>query len=221
MVYLDNNDSILKCKDDDEKYIYYCVDCKKNICAKCCLNCEGHNLIDLNRDIKTKIRRNYIKSKLKERYEYYMKNKIDDISDNFYDNNDNFNLLSKEKFKFVPDDKDKNIMNKIKIETNDSFTEKIQEDCEKKLLFIIDIIINDYDNYPNYNHIENILYLEKYLYCRYGRKDGEKPNIMKLEYKKQNINKIDIFGKIFVENNKDNCFLKINNHLIELTDEIN
>ena len=125
-----------------------------------------------------------------------------------------------EKIKIIPNDKDKAKFDKKVIENN-SFLEQIKEEKEIMLLNIIRIIISDYDEYPNIQHKYNISYLEKYMNYKYGMKDG-KHNKMVLEYKLiDNSDIIKIFGITFVNKNKENCFLFINNKILELNDNIN
>ena len=78
------------------------------------------------------------------------------------------------------------------------------------------IILNDYENYPNFNHIITILNIEKFIVLYYGEF-----NKIQLIYKfdKKNIkdNKLEIFGRKFVEKNKENCFMIINEKNMELS----
>ena len=51
---------------------------------------------------------------------------------------------------------------------------------------------------------------------KYGNKDGKKLNKFNLEYKLTDENIIKLFGSKFIENNKDNSFLVINNKYFDL-----
>ena len=204
----DNNFDILECDEHKgEKFVYYCNECKDNKCGQCGKFCEEkkHHLKDLNRDMITKKKRDYIKSKCDERNEYF-KEKINKQNKNFENNfiNDAFN---EENYKITYQDANTCEITKVNYVINDLNKKK-----EKELLNIIDIIISDYDNFPNYRHIENISFLEKYMNYNYGKK----LNVFTLEYKLTDEDKIQLFGDIFIENNKDNCFLVINNKYFDL-----
>jgi len=217
-------DSKLKCEENEkyEKFLYYCLLCKEYKCSKCFLECleQEHKLIDLNREeIKTKKKRNYIEFKLNQIYEYFREKKIDDICED-KDNKDNTNSFLIEKIKIIPNDRDKTKFYKKEIE-NHSFLRQIKEEKELTLLHIIRIIISDYDEYPNFQHKENISYLEKYMNYKYGMKNG-KHNKMVLEYELiDNSDMIKVFGITFVNINKEKCFLFINNKILELNENIN
>ena len=217
-------DSKLKCEENEkyEKFLYYCMICQEYKCSKCFLECleKEHILIDLNREeINTKKKRNYIEFKLNQRYEYFREKKIDDLCED-RDNKDNSNSFLIEKIKILHNDNDKTKLEKKEIE-NHSFLRQIKEEKELTLLHIIRIIISDYDEYPNFQHKENISYLEKYMNYKYGMKNG-KHNKMVLEYKLiDNSDIIKIFGTTFVNINKEKCFLFINNKILELNENIN
>ena len=84
----------------------------------------------------------------------------------------------------------------------------------------IKTILDDFDDYPNYKHIEIISNLEKFAVFNF--KDYNEINLH-YEINEENIkeNKIEIFGGKFVDNNKENCFLIINECLIDLDRYIN
>ena len=83
------------------------------------------------------------------------------------------------------------------------------EEEEYYSLNLFSIIIDDYKNYPKYNHIETISNIEKYVSLSF---DDYNEIILKYEFNKENIkyNSLELFGEIFVNNNKENCFLIIN-----------
>jgi len=214
----DNNYDIFGCDEPDhngEKFIYYCKDCKDNKCGQCGKICEEkkHSLEDLNRDMITKKKRDFVKSKCDKRNEYFKECKIKEIKN--FENNYIEDALFEQSFKIIK--KDENTCNVAK---DNSYVDAINEIKEKSLLNLIDIIIFDYDNFPNYRHRENISYLEKYMNYQYGNKDGKKLNTFNLEYKLTDGNKIQLFGYKFIENNKDNCFLVINNKYFDLSSYI-
>ena len=238
--------SKLKCADhEDEKYIFYCEECKKNICYKCAIiNCSEHNnrIKTLALDRKTINKSKYIIQKLEEIKKYtneddlksedfekgyistyklfpkkYITNltekncEYDDINENKISNEDNNLIITKVKNN-IENDIDKEEMFKIMNDNNDF--EKNEEE-EYYSLNLLSIIIDDYKNYPNYNHIETISNVEKYISLSLG--DYNEINL-KYEFNEENIayNSLEIFGEVFVNNNKENCFLISNEKIMEL-----
>ena len=206
-------EEIFKCKyHKDEKYIYYCENCG-NKCRKCYQDCydKKHNLFDLNKDILTRKHKDYILKKIRQREKDFINNQKDDFTGKEEENNNNF-LFIEESYRFVFQNEDG--QNLIKEKCDDDSCEKIcrekkEEQLEKELFKIIYIIINDYNNYPNYTHIQNLSYIEKYINYRYGKN----LNKLNLEYV-FNEDNIEILGDMFVKKNKENCFLVINNSII-------
>ena len=85
---------------------------------------------------------------------------------------------------------------------------------------LIFIVLDDYKNFPNYNHIETILSIEKFVilcYCDYNKIN------LNYIFNEENFedNSVELFGKNFVINNKENCFLVINEKLEDLNRYIN
>ena len=236
--------SKLKCADhEDEKYIFYCEACKKNICYKCAINCIEHknriNTVAL--DKKTINKSKYIIQKLEEISKYsigddlksedfeednistyklvpkkYITNLIEknceynDINENNISNEEIF-IITKVKNN-IENDINKEEMFNIMNENNDF--EKNEEE-EYYSLNLFSIIIDDYKNYPNYNHIETISNVEKYVSLSFG--DYNEINL-KYKFNKENIKykSLELFGEVFVNNNKENCFLIINEKIMEL-----
>ena len=79
---------------------------------------------------------------------------------------------------------------------------EIEEYQKPKLKELYDIILSNIEKFPNAIHYENIENIYNYLL--------EKFELIYSGYKNQNVKEIDIFGKDFVEKNKDNCYLLIN-----------
>ena len=242
--------SKLKCSEhEDEKYIFYCEKCEKNICNKCIENCIEHEnriktlVLDRNTINKSK----YIIQKLEKQNKTIIE---DDIKSEDLEDNDipTFNILPKKYLnninEQIPEYKDKNNENNISNENNyfviESKKNNIKIDInEEEIIDVVkdnnddevndeeyfslnlfSIIIDDYKNYPNYNHIETISNVEKYVSLSFG--DYSEINL-KYEFNEENIqyNSLELFGEIFANNNKDNCFLIINEKIIELNRYIN
>ena len=81
------------------------------------------------------------------------------------------------------------------------------------------IILYNNHNFSHHNLSETISNFEKYIVYLYGD-----CNIIKLNYKitEENIqdNSIKLFGKEYVNNNKENCFLIINEKIMDLSHSI-
>ena len=88
-------------------------------------------------------------------------------------------------------------------------------DDEYFYLNLFTIIIDDFQNYPNFNHIETISNIEEFIILSF--RDFYEINLI-YEFEEENIksNTIELFGELFVNNNKENCFLLINEKIIEL-----
>ena len=216
----------------ETKYSFYCEDCKKNLCSKCFDNCIElkHKIKSLALDLDTFYKCKYIFEKIKEGKRY-----IEDIEDNAgfeYESeniiNTNTKPIYKKENKFIiknkqdlnsnanfilKKEKEKNIINETENEFLNIINENSEEDYNFINLFLI--IFNDYKNYPNFNHIETISNMEKLniiVFSDYTE--------IKLKYRidKENIdnNSVGLFGKKFVENNKDKSFLVINEKIINL-----
>jgi len=79
---------------------------------------------------------------------------------------------------------------------------------------LISIILGVIKKYgPNYSHFLNIKNIHLFLEIR-------KKNKLIIEYKFFGNGEINIFGKHFVEKNKDNCEIIFNNKKEELKDKI-
>jgi len=237
--------SKLTCIDHkDEKYIFYCEKCKKNICYKCFEDCIEHekSIKPIAFDRKTINKSKYIIEKLEEQGKYAS---YDDINSDFFeeDNISKYQLLpEKHNTNFIEKNSESNNNNKennISIEDDYLIITKeknnIKNDMNEEELFntinyfnnfennleedyasdLFSIIIDDYKNYPNYNHIETISNLEKYISLFF---DDYNEIILKYEFNKENIkyNSLELFGEVFVNNNKENCFLIINEKIMGL-----
>ena len=237
--------SKLKCRDHpEEKYIYYCEKCKKNICNKCIENCIDHEnkikplILDKNTINKSK----YIIQKLIEQNKSFEEDiKSEDIEDieedniptfklipgNNFDNtnkhnieneNNQNNISNKDNY-FLIENKNKDIKIDINEEDMDNIINENNNDEIKNEQFysssLFSLIIDDYKNYPNYNHIKTISNVEKYISLSFG--DYNEINL-RYEFREEKIqyNSFELFGEVFVNNNKENIFLIINEKIMEL-----
>ena len=235
----DKENKILKCDlHPTEKYILYCEKCKKNLCAKCAYNCIDHkdkiNCFFIFDDIIFN-KKEYINKILEKDNDGFIDNSIEfSNTDEFPDynritmninkrfsqtnsreneilNQDKNLIIQKIEDNFLNEEAKKEIINIIRKFNND---EIFEDEYYYKNLFTI--IINDYKNYPNFKHIETISNIEKFIV--YYSDDYNEINLNYM-FEKHNIknNSIELFGKIFVENNKDNCFLIIEQKIFELS----
>ena len=248
LLYSDKIDidlSKLKCiNHKDEKYIFYCEKCKKNICYKCFEDCIEHEkkIKTIAFDRKTINKSKYIIEKLEEQNKYDIYD--DDINSDFLeeDNISNYKLLPQNhKTNFIEKISEYNNNNENNISNGDNYLiitkeeNKIKNDINEEELLktindinkfennkeedytsdLISIIVDDYKNYPNYNHIETISNLEKYISLSF---DDYNEILLKYKFNKENIkyNSLELFGEVFVNKNKENCFLIINEKIMEL-----
>ena len=189
------------------------------------------------------IKNNFICKKHEEKFEYFSINYMDNYcpyclkyeSDIII----NFNDIEIEKEKIIKllekinEDNDYNndiVNNIIIIKKNDNIYEKLSEDEYKRFKQLINIIINDYKEYPNFSHflnIQNLLYFFKIENNSSIIKQEKKidAKLIKniepiiIEYINNNSNKIKLFSKIFVKNNKKNCKIEVEEKIIDLIDK--
>ena len=109
---------------------------------------------------------------------------------------------------------------------NDSIYEKLEEDEEKRFKKIINIIINDYKNYPNFLHffnIRNLLYFFDIEDKPIEKEEDiiidnlvEKKEPIIIEYINNISKKTKLFNKIFVNNNKNKFKIEIEGKRLDL-----
>ena len=183
------------CESHNEKYIYYCKDCKKNLCKNCFSEHEKHDISN---------------------YE----NIIIDNEINNEDLNVNLNNVKENIEKII-----------LRWKTFSSKFEQVINYFETYYNFYKHIISSYDNNYINYETLDNIIYLKNSSII----KDINKLNnsndlnflndIFNIHYNittpnineilmvytiKENVNnKINLFGKKFVENNKDKCIIDV------------
>ena len=205
----ENDNKNLKCKYHHEKYNYYCPICFENLCFKCTHKCTNNHIeqdikyIGFNTNAVDKIQ--YIKIK-----EEKDKN-LDDITIDTYMGSDENTL----KERIIDDNDFGNDTFAINIGNSEQLLDK--DDYIKKLF---KIILFDFDNYPNCKQFKTISNLERF--ATFYFKDYNEINLH-YAFNEENIKnkKVELFGEKFVNNNKENCFLIINENIIELEREIN
>ena len=112
------------------------------------------------------------------------------------------NLNNKKYSSEVEEEYEKKTILNQKGEIEYKVIKKIEEYQKTKLKELYDIILSNIEKFPNYNHYKNIENIYNYLLDKFEIKYSG--------YKNQNVKEINIFGKDFVEKNKDKCCLLIN-----------
>ena len=232
----------LKCTShSDEKYIYYCEKCKKNLCKKCIENCIEHEdklkSLFLDRNIIKIVK--YIKEIIDKQTSTYID---EDDSKNFSINDvttSNNELFQKKQIKSSEKEFNNKTDNEggfflIKKEDNinlnkEDFINLMDEDNSINItninyeeyitIELFSIIIYESQNYPNYNFFETITNLEKIATLYFG---DYNEITLKYEFNEENIkyDSFQFFGEVFVNNNNENCFLIINEKIFGLNQYI-
>jgi len=203
----------LVCQNHLKVFKCYCCECKKNLCEDCYkeeLQNYEHNILNQNNiykhfdkmDEEIKYKEDFIDKYFTAKYKN--KNKK---QQNYFESNQNQSENKTEKKNNIDENSDKNTFT-IKEET-----EEKNKDIDNSLdLFELYYIIHEnkkkFPNYSHYLNIENIYY---YL--------TDKLEIEYYSYMDQSEKTIRIFGKNFVENNKNNCYLIIKNTKVDLCEE--
>ena len=202
----------LKCFLHEEKFSFYCKTLKRDYCLKCeNENCSGHHNSHIefgNNDRYIKEYLDYIKKQINNQNDIKTnKIKVKEVN-NFINIENNINNDIENLNKIYPDI--------LTIKNQSDF--EIYED-EHNYINLFKIIINDYENYPNYNLLKTIKNLE-----RFATSFFDDINMIDLiyEFSCKNItndSKITLFGSEFVDKNKENCFLIVNENFIKLAKE--
>ena len=189
------------------KYIFYCSVCKKQKCEQCCRDCRKHidKVNPISADIRTINKLGYIYEKFIENKKNYINDSnnftCDDIIINknntilLNDNNNienqngdylndiNNNIDNSEEKLFLSDNDENNNNNNINNINNDNIDflplldSKSESNLELSINDLINIIIYDYKYFPNYEHIDIISNIEKFVIYNY-----DKCNEIKLKY---------------------------------------
>ena len=223
------------CEEHNDFYVSYCNICKKNLCMSCEINHDNkHNLINyknilpnleeiklnldkfrekinlLNNNIKNIIN---ILNKVSENMELYYK-----INYDIYKNYD----IKKKNYQVL-----KNIE---LIKNNIEFLEidKITNNTSNNIINKFEILLNIYNKMESFdprNKYKKIDINSLFKRLRFRKViNKELKNEITIRYKVNNKNKIKIFGKKFVNNNKDKCkiiFEKKSYDLAEYFDKFN
>ena len=235
--------NIFNCKiHKNEKYTFYCKKHNKNLCDKCVNKCLDHrneleyfafdeNTFNKSLYLGNKINQFETLANIEKNFENYSETEDDIIkpknNNKLYISNNtdddisiNINIGNEKSINIEKENKPKENKGKNDIlDTIKSFMDL--DDYNYKNL--VEIIIYNYENYQHHNLIETISNFEKYIIFM-----NEEYNEIKLNYEfnEENIkdDSIELFGKEFFFNNKENCFLIINekimdlNHTIKLND---
>ena len=190
------------CSKHAHPFISYCIQCNMNLCEKCEPTHAIHKPINKKATIPSDSEINKIKSNAKEVIKYceLLKDEFNRIQMilnkviNFYMKNlEGFAILNKNVLEWVKDMKNyETIKNIINInEYNKIYKKTLTE------IF-------------NYSFNDKVRFLLKFY--------EEKRKELTIYYKNPNKNNFNIFNNSFVENNKNNCYIKIRNEKKELTE---
>ena len=183
-----NVEKILKCIYHPNEYnIYYCEKCKNNLCRICIEDCVEHKkeIKNLTLDYYNIVKKsNFIIDTINKKNKKIFSDESGD--DNSFENN-----LKEDSYKLIEIKENNNDMNNIdnhilikeiknfnNINLNENNKEyfnlmdEFDEEEKNNPDNLIFIVLDDYKNFPNYNHIETILSIEKFVilcYCDYNK----------------------------------------------------
>ena len=188
------------CPNHNELLIKYCKQCFKNFCFSCDDEHQGHNAISLL-DLKPNLTEvNNMLAELKKEIDYF-NNQIKDIVNKL-------NELIKAMNTYYEINKD--LINNYEMKKrNYQILQNIKEIDNKEILNSIKKI-NAMNNITN--KIINIIELSNQI-----NSDSNKLNQMTIIYKiEKYMDSVKLFGDMFAQNNKNNCYLLINGKQQEL-----
>ena len=217
------------CQKHNEHLIKFCTQCNKNICYSCDEEHENHKTIFLG-DLKPNMEEaNKQLSEMKKEIDLFNKdikdiidrlNKLIETMNIYYEiNSDILNRYEKQNrnYQILQNIKDININNKI-CETlkNINGTINIKDKLQSIIEFYNNINSNSSDiksvNPDVSNEIKN-----KEELINSNISSSDKKNQLTIIYNiDKNNDSIKLFGKYFVEDNKDNCYLLIDGNQTEL-----
>ena len=179
------------CTLHEEKFFYFCVNCEENKCNSCSIKCDNnqHQLVNLHSNVMN------IKNKVKEIKDILEKIKNDKGYQFFMNDYVNYDDIT-----FDLSDNQSNIINN---ETSLISMPNDEQSNDYPLLHFFEIVINNYENYPNGWHFINIRNCYDFFIKKFSKKK------IVLNYKNDKSGKIKLFGQDFVNNNKENCLLII------------
>ena len=227
----------LKCNEHNEKYNFFYkkkyqssldeVPQKKNFCRICMNEHAEPKAVFFGRDTKTIEKYKYV---------YNLSNKDEALE---FDDKSDYSEISTVSERNISSESENNKSENIEINAGDcilkmnenyndieekeykilnetvSWLEKIKELYER----LFKIIIESYTDYPNYEYRKIISNMEKF--ATFHNKEYNKI-ILNYKFNEEDIkdSKIQLFGEIFVNNNKDNCFLIIKGKFFGLKEKI-
>ena len=198
-----NIENQLKCEEHNKKFKGFSKYFLNNYCENCY---KYKNEINDNNIIK------FDDIKIEEK-------KIEELIKKINNNNDD-----------ISEEISEEISNNIIIfnKNNENDYEKISKD-DKRFKRLINVIINDYKNYPNFTHFFNIKNLLNFFNIEDKSIEKEEniidDNLIEknepiiIEYINNISKKTKLFGKIFVENNKNKCSIEIEGKRLELIED--
>ena len=232
----------------DNKYKFYCTQCKNKKLCLYCNECNDHinkvKSIPTILEIKTIKKLNYIFEKYENnkksfdnnilsdekdniRIEININNNSNDRNENVY-NDDEENLRLNENNNII-NTASNNMNNNLNNRNDDSFDDKneinsLLNDKSESILGdsfhdLIYIIRKDYEEYPSIENSENISKIENFINYIFDEPNGKFNEILiKYEINENMVinDYIELFGQIFVDNNKEKCFIIINEKVINL-----
>ena len=204
----------LKCisHKNKNKFRYYCINCNENLCKECIQNHifkqkEHYFLHDIiildfqNIEILQKLKG------IENDLELEKRNKIKKIDQEISKTINDKNISS------ILDELDKDENSKQKIEKYKLINQDSHfdvkpidiniEEIDDYFVELINIIINDYLNFPNYYHFYNLENIYRYYFYKNIK------NRVLITYKNEENREIKIFGEKFVKQNLENFFLII------------
>ena len=194
------------CQEHNKVYQCYCLKCEKNKCEDC---------YELARNLDHDQNNDYKRFKLLDEEIKYMENYVKNIFEKY--NKDELDKKNIEKNKKPQNHlEDNKIIKDIYDKDGKIVGTKMESDSEifldiKNIEKLFNVLIYNKKQYPNYKHYLNIENIYYYL-C-------DKLDIEYFSYLNQSERNINIFGKKFVENNRKNCCLMINNKKVKLRED--
>ena len=197
---IEKNNKEKNLKIESKKLLNYCLPCQSNNKCRECIKKE--KILNFNNKIEEFIKPYIEKEKKNSRC-------LKKTKDTIIKANKDYSFIQPD---IISESSNYNAI-PIIIENNKSFENK---EYMTDYIMLINIIKNNFQFYNNINHFNNLKNILNYLK---NRNQILNKNHFILEYKGQFNEKIRILGSKFVENNKDKCFLVINNKIKELIGE--
>ena len=198
-----NNHSIINydminyiCPNHGESYFAFCFECKNNICLSCENEHTSHKIITFGKLMKNKNEIIEKNKKLKKDIDIF-KDKIKNIIDKLNEVINNIDIYYDITNNIINNINNKNRNYEILFNIDNIYKNNIHDDI-KKIIFEDDIK-NQFNYITNMNKMMNL----KYLLIKYKINKEDK--------------EINIFGKKFVENNKNICKYIYDGNEYELT----